>query len=257
MAVRLAWPPRWRILVRRERAPVSEAARVAKEYLDSAGAALEPDQPGGPDLVRAVALLGQALIAVSPVIARTGARGALLLELQRGELFVAKLVEDASGRRALKWAELRVKIAVAAVGLAALAALVGPPIAYRLSSDGLRFRASGAIEPFAVTGEVGKQPAYDLFFHTPEQQDPWVEIELGGLKKVKRVTVVNREDCCTEREVPLIVELRDAEGRHHEVARQNEDFDRWTAQFPSQDATAVKLWVPRMTAFHLTNVQIR
>ena len=51
--------------------------------------------------------------------------------------------------------------------------------------------------------------------------------------------------------------IEHAQGNYHEVARRTENFNRVTLDFPPQEATAVKLVVPRVTAFHLANVQIR
>ena len=266
------------------------------ELLSAAGRALDPNGPDSvPDLRLASALLSRALCtAATPLSVRpsesaeravAGLSDAILQktvgsragaqelacavspetvpraeELRRVELFVARLLEELTTGGAVRRATLR-SVLVTAVGLALLlAAFVGPPLASWVARDGLPFRASSAVPGYSVTGKTGEPQgdlSLDLFFHTKEEDHPWIEIDLGRLRRIRRVIVENRFDCCSDRDVPLVVQLRDAQGNYHEVARRNEDFNRVTINFAPQEATAVKLLVPRVTAFHLANVQIR
>lgn len=265
--------------------------------LDAAGQALDPGGPDSlPDLRLASALLSHAACTASaalsarqsesvedaiaslddPILIEAAGSRARALELAhavspagaanadelRGaELFVARLIEIATDGRGLRRATLASRLVAVLGVLLILLAFIGPPIASWYARDELPFRASSAIQHFSVTGRTGEPqgpyPNVDLFFHTTEEDHPWIEIDLGRLRRIHRVIVSNRFDCCSDRAVPLVVELRDARGDYHEVARQTEDFNRVTLDFAAQDATAVKLSVPRVTAFHLANVQIR
>jgi hypothetical protein len=97
----------------------------------------------------------------------------------------------------------------------------------------------------------------DVAFHTNEESNPWVEYDLGAPKKVHRVEVKNREECCRDRAVPLVVELSSDRSNWVEVARRDEEFTSWTAKFPSRTARYVRLRVPRNTTFHLREVAVR
>jgi hypothetical protein len=104
---------------------------------------------------------------------------------------------------------------------------------------------------------LGHQGAYGLLFHTKEEDHPSVEIDLGKARKIHRVVVENRHDCCTERAIPLVIEIRDGAGSFHEVARKDQPFDTWTADFPAEEATRIRLVVEKTTELHLSDVQIR
>ena len=283
-------------LRRRDRPRASPWVERTQELLRAAGRALDPEGPDSvPDLRLASALLSHATCAAAAALttepaedaesAVAGLSDSILKktagsrvraqehalavspgtppradELRGVELFVARLSEEATHGGALRRATLRSTL-VTATGLALLlAALVGPPLASWAARDGLPFQASSAIPGYSATGKTGEpqgDTSLDLFFHTKTEDHPWIEINLGRLRRIHRVIVQNRFDCCSDRDVPLVLQLRDAQGNYHEVARRTEDFSRLTLDFPPQEATAVKLLVPRVTAFHLANVQIR
>lgn len=149
----------------------------------------------------------------------------------------------------------RVRIALLVAGAAALFGVVRG--IFWMMPDGHRFRASSGAWGYPSTGIVGDHGDKGLFFHTAEEKNPWVEIDLGSVKEIDRVMVENRDDLGADRAIPLVVELGDPERHYQEVARRVEPFDRWTATFPKQKARYVRLTVPRKTFFHLRNVQAR
>jgi len=98
----------------------------------------------------------------------------------------------------------------------------------------------------------------DFFFCTTRERNPWIEFDLGEVRSISQVSVVNRTDCgpCPERATPLLVEVsRDAK-EWSEVARQENAFTEWTARFEPTDAQYVRLRVPRRTFLHLKQVRI-
>lgn len=143
------------------------------------------------------------------------------------------------------------------LGLAGLAVLV---IAY-----GLRVWALGPNlvehKPWrtssAYSGCTASSPCEGIFFHTNQEDNPWIEFDLQGVKPVKRVEVANRPDCCEDRAVPLIVEVSTDQKNWTEVAKRETDFTTWTASFPKKTARYVRLRVPRATQFHLKDVVVR
>ena len=99
-----------------------------------------------------------------------------------------------------------------------------------------------------------ESPAF--FFHTTEEENPWVEFDLGAAKSVSVVEVDNREDCCTERAYPLAVEVSTDHKKWKTVARTDENFKTWRASFATLDARWVRLRVLKHTFFHLAGVRI-
>lgn len=152
---------------------------------------------------------------------------------------------------AQRW--LRVTVSVVAliaivVGLRALT--TGENLA-----EGKGFRTSSTWSGWAACQADGS--CSDVIFHTDEQMNPWVEYDLGSPKKVRRIEVKNRDECCRERAVPLVVEVSNDRSSWTEVARRDTEFSTWTAKFSARTARYVRLRVPRTTTFHLREVVVR
>jgi hypothetical protein len=96
-----------------------------------------------------------------------------------------------------------------------------------------------------------------IFFHTVEENNPWVEIDLGARKKFARVEVDNREECCQDRAVPLVVETSNDANEFKEVARTTEPFGSWQATFKPVTARYVRVRADKKTYLHLVRVGVR
>jgi hypothetical protein len=96
-----------------------------------------------------------------------------------------------------------------------------------------------------------------IFFHTTEEQRPWLEIDLGAPVSFSEVIVHNRSDCCLERAAPLLIEAGNERGHLVQIARREEPFDVWHARFKPQTARYLKLSVQRRSIFHLERVEVR
>ena len=169
---------------------------------------------------------------------------ALVWELNAPRRRVARVVVQRWSRVAL----------VAAVALALLIASrilsLGPNLAagkpFRLSST-----SSGWAACLANNGCKG------LMFHTETEDNPWVEIDLGAPKTVRRVEVINRADCCADRAKPLVAEVSTDRVTWTQVARKDEDFGSWKADFPPRVARYVRLRSPHHTVLHLQAIAVR
>jgi hypothetical protein len=96
-----------------------------------------------------------------------------------------------------------------------------------------------------------------IFFHTDQQTNPWIEFDLGAPRPIKRIEVANRGECCTDRAIPLIVEISTDDTHWTEIARRDRDFSTWTASFPKVTTRYVRFRVPRETQFHLKAIVVR
>jgi hypothetical protein len=95
------------------------------------------------------------------------------------------------------------------------------------------------------------------FFHTAEgDNEPWIEFDLGGSKSVATVAVENRDDCCLERAVPLVIEVSDDQQHWRPVATRKEQFATWRATFPALRARWLRLHLLHPGPLHLKRVQI-
>jgi hypothetical protein len=124
-------------------------------------------------------------------------------------------------------------------------------------AHGRPWRASSAL------GSAGcKSPAQQcaaspaFFFHTAEEQNPWIEFDLGASKSVSAVQVDNREDCCSDRAFPLTVEVSTDHKSWKAVANKDEDFKSWRASFDAVDARWVRLRALKQTYLHFAGVRI-
>ncbi|MDQ2643729.1 MAG: discoidin domain-containing protein [Myxococcota bacterium] len=96
-----------------------------------------------------------------------------------------------------------------------------------------------------------------IFFHTRDEQEPWLEIDLQSIQRIGRVEVQNRRDGGGERAVPLIIEVSTDGKSYRKVAERTQLFDAWVATFEPTEARFVRLRVPRKTILHLERVSVR
>ncbi len=97
---------------------------------------------------------------------------------------------------------------------------------------------------------------HGFFFHTLAEENPFIVFDLGANKRLSRIWVENRRDCCAERALPLVVLLGTSKDDLHEVARRTAEFSVWRERFPSVRARYVKLMVEGNVSLHLAGVRI-
>ena len=81
-------------------------------------------------------------------------------------------------------------------------------------------------------------------------------VDLQTVKRIGRVTVVNRSDCCLERAHPLVIEVSTDGTSWKEVARRTELFRTWRATFGVQQSRYVRLRALRRTHLHFKDVRV-
>lgn len=123
-------------------------------------------------------------------------------------------------------------------------------------SDLLKYRASSAYEGYRTSGQVGEARSSGVFVHTRDEENPWVEIDLDAPKSITRLVVKNRDDCCRERAVPLIAEVRGPDGKLTEVGRKDAAWRKWELSFAPIEAKSVRFSIPRKEFLHLGSVEI-
>ena len=150
-----------------------------------------------------------------------------------------------------RWLRVGLAAAVAlALLIGARAWMLGPDLA-----AGRPFRLSSTLSTWAAC--VANNGCSGLMFHTETESNPWVEIDLGAPRKVRRVEVVNRGDCCAERATPLVAEVSTDRVTWTQVARREEPFGTWKASFPARVARYVRLRAARHTVLHLQAIAVR
>jgi hypothetical protein len=140
-------------------------------------------------------------------------------------------------------------------GAVAVVALVLAVLAITSERDlakGKPYQTSSAQPNCATDDECVK-----LMFHTTNEAEPWVTIDLGAVERFHQIEVENRKDCCQDRAVPLVAEVSTDRKSWRQVARRDTDFSTWTAKFPRTSARYVRLRAPRTTMLHLANVVVR
>lgn len=174
-------------------------------------------------------------------------------------LIRSELAADRHVTRVLLQRLLRIGAVVAAV----VAALMAANSALRRASqgpdlaEGKPWRASSkAFDCNPAEKSCGGVQS-SMFFHTVEEDNPWVEIDLGSAKKFARVEVENRSDCCEDRAVPLVIETSNDANEWKEIARTSEPFDEWDATFEPVKARYVRARVEKKTYMHLDRVGVR
>jgi len=193
--------------------------------------------PADHDLLRSM-LLQQRARALSAIL--TAAREKPLSERQRDML---------------RWARR------AALLLALSLAPAGGWLAYDRSEIGnlalgKPWAASSHAQGLPASGTLTNS-AKHFFFHTSGQEQPWLELDLGQQTRVSSVKVVNRDDCCEIRALPLVLEASSDHLAWRELARRTRTFDTWRASFSPEVARWVRLRVAKVETFHLKKIVVR
>jgi hypothetical protein len=183
---------------------------------------------------------------------------------QLRDLMLALLQRLASERRDYDRVRRQRVLRVGAVLLIALLA-VGGVLRRRWASgdlaEGTLWRASSMYSGgggCASPSQTCRAAEGGWFFHTEENDhNPWIEFELDSLPQdISMVEVENRTDCCTDRAVPLVIEVSLDHSNWQQVAERTNPFSTWRAKFPSVKASWVRLRVLRKGPFHLRRVRI-
>lgn len=95
-----------------------------------------------------------------------------------------------------------------------------------------------------------------FFFHTLDDERPWLEIDLGEKHRIRGAVIENREDCCADRAVPLVIQVSTDHKNWKEVARRTEVFGTWSPTFNPVNARWVRIMVLKRTSFHLHRAKI-
>jgi uncharacterized membrane protein len=123
---------------------------------------------------------------------------------------------------------------------------------WRVSSvlPGFDYAASGTSQRWSGAG-------FGTFFHTQQEDSPWIDFDLGSVVTLHRFSITNRVDCCQERAIPLVVETSTDDKTWREVARRAIPFTKWIDAFPPDPVRYVRLRVPHPSMLHLGPVEFR
>ena len=146
----------------------------------------------------------------------------------------------------------RLVLSFAALILVVVGVKVGLSVDLKPSlTNGQPWRASSTLEVCHPHDHSCADAVTNIFFHTLEEESPWVEFDLGSRKAFTRLTVKNRGDCCPDRAVPLIFEVSDDRVTWREVTRRTDTFSTWKTSFPTTRAQYVRLRIARRSLLHL------
>jgi hypothetical protein len=147
----------------------------------------------------------------------------------------------------------------ALLAAAAIALLVTVRVLDKMQPDlarGRAWRASSEDFPGCKSPQQDCDDSPYYFFHTRAEANPWVEIDLGAERTFSQVKVKNREDCCLERAVPLVVEVSNDRKQWMRLAQKTSPFTSWTADFASTRARWVRVRVQGRGPLHLKQVRV-
>lgn len=170
-----------------------------------------------------------------------------------GALSTALLDRITLPRRRLQRARIRrVAMGIGVIALAFAAQQITSAIQFGSSlTAGRSWRASSSLDVCKPKEHWCADAVTDIFFCTTDENNPWVEYDLGDRKTFTHVVVKNRSDCCPDRAVPMVLEVSDDRTSWHEVARRDDTFSTWRAEFPATRARYARLRVLRRSILHL------
>ena len=116
--------------------------------------------------------------------------------------------------------------------------------------------SSGANASMPLHGTLDP-PLGAYFFFTATEREPWIEIDLQRQTTIRSAVVRNRDDCCKERAVPLVLEISVDRKHWNALAEQRTPFAVWRPRFASTPARWVRLRVQAESSLHLHSVIVR
>ena len=161
-------------------------------------------------------------------------------------------------RGALGWLRARPRASKVIVSAGVLLLVVSAALRWLEPdlAEGKRWEASSAWGSFPRAGVMAGEAPIDGRFHTNDEQDPWVRIDLGEAQRVHAVRIENRTNCCKERAIPLAIELSLDGESWKVVGYRRMLFDTITEHFAAQRARYVRLRVDKRSLLHLRRISV-
>jgi len=155
----------------------------------------------------------------------------------------------------LRWLLLALAVATV-IGAVLAASPIGREWLARNRLAHATWKASSADAGQPLEGKMPPSGEPTFFMHTKLEDNPWIELEIPGgvARRISRVVVANRSDCCYGRALPLVVEISPDRQSWTEVARRTEPFEHWTARFVPTATRWIRLRVSRRSFLHLRDV---
>jgi len=156
----------------------------------------------------------------------------------------------------------RAALVFALIAATALAPAIWDKLRDRDLTVGASWRASSA-SLMPSSGTFSRLRIYESlpshFFHSDEQADPYIDIDLRSVHAVHRVIVVNRHDCCYERARGLKI-LLSLDGESFSVVAERDTrsiFRRWDVTLKRAQARYVRLQLRGdRRILHLSDVRV-
>lgn len=95
-----------------------------------------------------------------------------------------------------------------------------------------------------------------IFFHTDEEDSPWVQFDLGKHTRFSHIDVVNRSDFGADRAFPVVLETSNDGKKWKEIARRDTAYTTWRADFSATTQRYVRARVLKRTWFHLDGFHV-
>ena len=116
--------------------------------------------------------------------------------------------------------------------------------------------SSGASPAMPLHGTLD-EPLGSYFFFTATEHEPWLEIDLQRETRIRSALIRNRQDCCKDRALPLVLEVSKDREHWQKLAEQALPFNTWHVHLPATLTRWVRLRVQAESALHLHSVILR
>lgn len=129
-------------------------------------------------------------------------------------------------------------------------------------SEGCAWSASSHSSGAPLSGKLPQRtwtwatPNY--FFHTKAEPSPWIQVDLGRIRQVRGIEIVNRIDCCWERAGHVTIETSEDGMHFEEVARRQAAHParRWDRRFSPRRARWLRVTSSEKTPLHFADLRV-
>jgi len=219
----------------------------------------------GEEAARELSALGIQPLAQAPLAAAAQTGSALRDGLLRQRAHTSALISQLQRARSTRARRPRYVYAIAAIVVLAASALgvhqARDPVVRMFDLGNVSSKkpwrcSSGATASMPLGGTLDT-PLGSYFFFTATEDEPWLEVDLQRETRIRSARIRNRDDCCEERAVPLVLEVSTDHEHWQKLDEQLLPFDTWDVRFPATRARWVRLRARAHTALHLHSVVVR
>ena len=120
-----------------------------------------------------------------------------------------------------------------------------------------KISASSGSAPNGGKATLTDGDIWHIGFQTGRDNEPFIQLDLGSVQRIKRIVVYNRVDCCQKDNVPLAIELSTDAKKFTTVAKVDAAFEKWDMPVGPTNARFLRAHLRTTGELILNEIEVR